>query len=40
MARRDLPDIYALARGLQARGLGHIDQVNPNWPWYKWYIPL
>jgi len=24
MGKRDLPDIYALARGLQARGFGHI----------------
>ena len=25
MARRDLPDIYAQARGAQARGRGHIS---------------
>jgi len=35
MATRDLPDIYALARGPQARGRGHIYQANPEWPWYK-----
>jgi len=30
MARRDLPDIYALARGLQAEGMGiYIYQANP-----------
>jgi len=34
----DLPDIYALARGLQARWRGHIYQANPDWPWYKLYI--
>jgi len=35
MARRDLPDIYALAREPQARGHGHIYQANPDWTWYK-----
>ena len=40
MGKRDLPDIYALARGPQARGRGHIYQANPDCPCYKWYIPL
>ena len=35
MATWDLPDIYAQARGPQARGRGHIYQANPEWPWYK-----
>ena len=35
MAKRDLPDIYAQARGPQAQGRGHIYQANPEWPWYK-----
>ena len=30
MGKRDLPDIYALARGPQARGRGHIYQANPD----------
>jgi len=38
MATRDSPDIYALARGPQARGCGHIYQANPSWPWYNYYI--
>ena len=38
MATRDSPDIYALARGPQARGRGHIYQANPSWPWYNYYI--
>ena len=37
MATRDLPDIYALARGA-AQGRGHIYQANPSWPWYNYYI--
>jgi len=28
MARRDLPDIYALAQGLQVLGHGHIYQAK------------
>ena len=44
MGKRDLPDIYAhvlgphiyaLARGPQARGRGHIYQANPDCPCYK-----
>ena len=35
MATRDLPDIYAQARGPLAQGRGHIYQANPEWPWYK-----
>ena len=35
MATRDLPDIYARALGPAALGLGHIYQVNHEWPWYK-----
>ena len=35
MGNRDLPDIYALARGPQARGRGHIYQANPDCPCYK-----
>ena len=35
MAARDLPDIYALARGLQARGRRHIYQANHERPCYK-----
>ena len=35
MGKRDLPDIYALARGLQAQGHGHIYQANPDCPCYK-----
>ena len=35
MGKRDLPDIYALAGGLQARGRGHIYQANPDCPCYK-----
>ena len=30
MGKRDLPDIYALARGPQARERGHIYQANPD----------
>ena len=30
MGTRDLPDIYALARGPQARGHGHIYQEIPS----------
>ena len=37
MGKRDLPDIYALARGPKARGRGHIYQANPHYPCY---IPL
>ena len=40
MGKRDLPDIYALARGPQARWRGHIYQANPDCPCYKRYIPL
>ena len=40
MGNRDLPDIYALARGPQARGRGHIYQANPDCPCYKLYILL
>ena len=32
MGMRDLPDIYAQARGPQARGRGHIYQENPECP--------
>ena len=35
MGKRDLPDIYALAGGPQARGRGHIYQANPDCPCYK-----
>ena len=35
MGKRDLPDIYALARGPQAQGRGHIYQANPDCPCYK-----
>ena len=35
MGTRDLPDIYALARGSQARGRGHIYQENPECPRYN-----
>ena len=38
MGKRDLPDIYALARGPQAQGLGHIYQANPSCPCYNYYI--
>ena len=30
MGKRDLPDIYAQARGPQARGRGHIYQEIPS----------
>jgi len=36
MSTRDLPDIYALARGPRA----YIYQANPEWPWYNYYIVL
>jgi len=35
MARRDLPDIYTHTLRPVALRLGHIYQVNPDWPWYK-----
>ena len=35
MGKRDLPDIYAIARGPQAQGRGHIYQANPDCPSYK-----
>ena len=35
MGKRDLPDIYAQARGPQARGRGHIYQENPECPCYN-----
>ena len=35
MGTRDLPDIYAQARGPQARGRGHIYQENPECPRYN-----
>ena len=35
ICKKDLPDIYALARGSQARGCGYIYQANPNCPCYK-----
>ena len=35
MGKRDLPDIYAQAQGLQARGRGHIYQENPECPCYN-----
>ena len=35
MGKRDLPDIYAPARGPQAQGRGHIYQANPDCPCYK-----
>ena len=35
MGKRDLPDIYAQARGLQAQGRGHIYQENPECPCYN-----
>ena len=35
MGTRDLPDIYAQARGPQARGCGHIYQENPECPRYN-----
>ena len=34
MGKRDLPDIYALARGPQAQGRGHTYQANPDCPCY------
>jgi len=34
----DLPDIYALALGPAALGLGHIYKANPSWPWYNYYL--
>ena len=37
---RDLPDIYAQARGPQAQRHGHIYQANPECTCYKCYIPL
>jgi len=40
MGKRDLPDIYALARGQQAQGRGHLYQANLDCPYYKRYIPL
>ena len=35
MGKRDLPDVYAQARGPQARGRGHIYQENPECPCYN-----
>ena len=35
MGTRDLPDIYAQARGLQARGRRHIYQENSECPRYN-----
>ena len=40
MGMRDLPDIYAQARGPQAQRHGHIYQANPECTCYKCYIPL
>jgi len=38
MGNRDLPDIYALALGPAALGLGHIYMANPSCPCYNYYI--
>ena len=38
MATWDSPDIYARALGPVALGLGHINQANPLWPWYNYYM--
>ena len=35
MATRDLPDIYALARGPQ-HGITNTYQANSSWPWYNY----
>ena len=40
MGKRDLPNIYAQAQRLQARGRWHIYQANPKCTCYKCYIPL
>jgi len=36
LGKRDLPDIYALALGPVALGLGHIYQVNTSCPCYNY----
>jgi len=38
MGNWDLPDIYGLAHGSAALGLGHIYQANPSCPCYNYYI--
>ena len=38
MGNRDLPDIYTLALGPAALGLGYIYQANPSCPCYNLYI--
>ena len=40
MARRDFSDIYmSKPEGRRPKDAG-IYQENPDWPWYKYYIPL
>jgi len=38
MGKKDLSDIYALALGPAAVGLGHIYQANPSCPCYNYYL--
>jgi len=38
MGNQDFPDIYALALGPVALGLGYIYQANPSYPCYNYYI--
>jgi len=38
MGNQDLSDMYALALGPAAIGLGHIYQANPSCPCYNYYL--